>query len=182
MFGRRIDTPGHDACRLEQENSGWSLEGAAVFRHGNGPAHIEYSVRCDAVWQTISGRIRGFVAERTVDFTVVRADTSWILNGASVPGLDHLVDLDLGFTPATNMQQLRRVSIAENETVQLPVTWFDLDAGTLIELPQIYQRSGRYAFWYQAPTVGYEGWLKLDPNGFISSYPGFWEAEANTPA
>jgi uncharacterized protein len=74
------------------------------------------------------------------------------------------------------MQQLRRVAIAENETVRLPVAWFDVDAGTLTELPQIYERRGPAAFWYQAPSFGYEGLLELAPNGFIKSYPNLWEA------
>jgi hypothetical protein len=178
MLWRRIDIPGHDACRLEQKGDGWSLEGAAVFLHGDGPAHLFYAVQCDAAWRTMSGRVQGFIGARAIDFIVVRDGAGWTLNGVSVAGAKHLLDLDLGFTPATNLQQLRRVSIAEGETVQLPVAWLDVDAGTLTELPQIYERRGRDAFWYQAPSVGYEGLLELAPNGFVRSYPGLWEAEA----
>jgi uncharacterized protein len=136
MLWRRIDSPGHDACRLEQGGDGWSLEGAAVFRHDDRPAHLVYSVQCDALWRTMSGRIRGFVGARAIDTIVVRDGAGWTLNGVTVAGAKHLLDLDLGFTPATNLQQLRRVSIAENEAVQLPVAWLDVDAGILTELPQ----------------------------------------------
>jgi hypothetical protein len=127
---RRVDTPGHDACHPGHENDNWSLEGTAVFRHRKGPANLSYSVQCDALWQTMSGRIRGFVGERAIDYLVVRLGAGWTLNGASVPGMEHLLDLDLSFTPATNLQQFHRVSIAENETVRLPVAWLDWDAGT----------------------------------------------------
>jgi hypothetical protein len=92
--------------------------------------------------------------------------------------MDHLLDLDLGFTPATNLQQLRRVGIAENATVHLPVAWLDVDAGTLTELPQIYERRGEGALWYRAPSVRYEGLLELAPNGFIRRYPNLWEAQS----
>jgi hypothetical protein len=177
MLWRRIDVPGHDACRLEQRTDGWCLEGASIFRHRNGPAHIAYSIQCDPNWQTLSGQIRGFVGELTVQCAVVRNRGLWTFNGSPVAGMGHLFDLDLGFTPATNLQQLRRVSIAENQTVHLPVAWLDLDAGTLTELPQIYERRGPGAFWYQAPSLGYEGLLELEPNGFIRSYPNLWEAE-----
>jgi hypothetical protein len=70
-----------------------------------------------------------------------------------MPGLDHLHDLDLSFTPATNLQQLQRVTIANDEAIQLPVAWLDVDAGTLTELPQIYVRRDEATFWYQAPTL-----------------------------
>lgn len=178
MLWRRLDVPGHDACYLERRDAGHCLQGAAVYRHQNGPAHISYSVACDARWRTLSTRILGFLGDRRVDYIVTRDDGLWKLNGAPVPGLSHLLDLDLSFTPATNLQQLRRVSIGENEIVQLPVAWFDVDAGTLRELPQVYERRGADAYWYQAPSVGYEGLLELAPNGFIRRYPGLWEAES----
>lgn len=117
------------------------------------------------------------MGERAVDYSVVRHHASWSLNGASLAGMSELFDLDLSFTPATNFLQLRRVSIAENETVSLAVAWLDVDAGTLTELPQIYERRARDAYWYRAPSVGYEGLLELAPNGFIRSYPRLWAAE-----
>ncbi len=179
MLWRRIDVPGHDACRLERAHDGWRLEGAAVFRGKEGPTFLAYSVQCDALWRTVSGRVGGFVGERAVDFAVARRGSDWTLDGVLVPGLDHLVDLDLSFTPATNLLQLRRVPILANESVPLPVAWFDVDAGTLTELPQTYERRGPNAFWYRAPSVDYEGLLELAPNGFIRNYPNLWAAETH---
>jgi len=33
VLWRRLDTPGHDVCRLEKSDAGWKLEGVAVFLH-----------------------------------------------------------------------------------------------------------------------------------------------------
>jgi hypothetical protein len=177
MLWRRIDVPGHDTCRLEQEDTGWKLEGTTVFGHRTGPASISYSVRCDVHWKTLSGQVRGILGNRKIDYVAIRQARDWELNGSKQPGLGHLVDLDLSFTPATNFQQLQRVSIAQGEAVELPVAWLDVDAGTLEEMPQIYRRRSKMALWYEAPTVGYKGMLELAPNGFIRLYPGLWEAE-----
>jgi uncharacterized protein len=174
---RRLDTPGHEVCRLEQSGTGWRLEGTAVFRHEAGPASIVYSVDCNAGWESLSAEIHGMLGQRRIDYSVARRGRVWTVNGVPRPGLEHLVDLDLGFTPATNLLALRRVSIDQREAVQLPAAWFDVDAGTLTELPQTYERRGELAFWYEAPSVGYSGLLELAPNGFIRSYPGLWEAE-----
>ena len=108
---------------------------------------------------------------------MVRRDGVWALNGAVVPGLDRLVDLDLGFTPATNLLPLRRVPIADGETVELPAAWLDIDAGTLTELAQTYQRRGERAYWYEAPRFGYQALLEFAPDGFVRRYPNLWEAE-----
>jgi Putative glycolipid-binding len=67
MLWRRVDVPGHDACRLDQRESGYHLRGAAVFCHQAGPANISYSIACDARWRTQSGQIMGFIGERRLD-------------------------------------------------------------------------------------------------------------------
>ena len=107
MLWRRMDVPGHDACCLRQEADGWNLQGTAVFRHQAGPAQIHYVVRCDSRWRTIFGRIHGFIGQIGLDHIIIRQSGLWKLNGVPVAGLGHLLDFDLGFTPATNLIQLR---------------------------------------------------------------------------
>lgn len=174
-FWKRLDAPGHEACRLKQQASGWRLQGTAVFWHKAGPATFNYSVDCDTGWKTVRGEVEGFLGKQEIKYTIARQSDVWTLNGSAVPGLDRLVDLDLGFT---NLQQLRRVPNAENESAKVPVVWLDIETGTLIELPQSYERRNTTTFWYEAPSVGYKAHLEVAPNGFIRRYPGLWEAEA----
>ena len=178
MLWRQLDAPGHDACSLERNEAGWGLRGAAAFRHDKGPAWILYAIQCDAEWQAVSAQLRGAVGKRRIDVAIARRDGSWTLNGAQVPKLEHLTDIDLAFTPATNLLHLRRVAIGLDESVRLPVAWFELDTGALTELPQIYRRLSETELSYEAPSVGYEAILQLAPNGFIRRYPQLWEAEA----
>jgi hypothetical protein len=177
MLWRRIDTPGHDTCRLEEDQNGWTLLGTSIFRHQFGPASLSYSLKCDSRWNTLSARIRGIAGNQHIDYLVSHEGESWTLNGDIVPGLGHLVDLDLSFTPATNLVQLRRVPIPEKEPVQLSVAWLDIDTGKLSELQQTYELRAEMQVWYEAPSVGYKGMLVLEPNGFIRRYPNLWEEE-----
>jgi hypothetical protein len=177
ILWRRVDAPGHDACRLEDCRSGWRLQGAAIFRHSIGPASVSYAVDCDSRWRTLSGRVYGTIGEREIDYHIARRDDAWLLNGESVPGIGNLVDLDLSFTPATNLLQLKRVPLPIGSAIPLPAAWFDLDTGALTELEQIYERRSERVLFYRAPGVGYEGLIELAPNGFIMRYPGLWQAE-----
>jgi hypothetical protein len=177
MLWRRIDTPGHDTCRLEGDKDGWALLGATIFSHQAGPVCLSYSMKCDLEWKTVSGQVRGVIGDRHIDYSILRQRETWTVNGDAVPGLDHLVDLDFSFTHATNLVQLRRVSISVNDPVQLPVAWFDLNAGRLTELQQTYKLRSHEEVFYEAPSVGYKGLLVLDPNGFVKSYPNLWLAE-----
>ncbi len=178
ILWRRLDTPGHDACCLEGSDAGWELEGTAVFRHDGVPARLTYHVACDLAWCTQQGQVRGWLGLQSVEFTIARtAGGLWTLNGAVVPGLRSCVDLDLGFTPATNLLQLRRLALAEGQAADAPAAWLNVPAGTLEILPQRYERRDAATYWYEAPSVTYAALLEVTPTGFIRRYPGLWEAE-----
>jgi hypothetical protein len=178
VLWRRLDTPGHDACRLERTGTGWQLAGAAVFLQGGNAAHLSYLVACDDAWRTRYGEVHGWIGSRPIVLRVARSGGGhWTLNGAHGHGLDNCIDLDFGFTPATNLLQIRRAAPAPGEAADVPVAWLDADTGTLERLSQRYERRGANAFWYQAPRFGYTGLLEVDEVGFIRRYPGLWEAE-----
>lgn len=175
ILWRRLDAPGHDACRLERRGLRWLVSGAAAFRHATGPASVEYSLLVDRDWRTSQGRVKGAIGERAIDIRISREENGWRLNDARVAGLAHLVDLDFGFTPATNFTQLKRVDMPTGVAVRLPVAWFDLELAGLSELEQIYERRSEGELLYAAPAFNYRAVLELDASGFIRRYPGLWE-------
>jgi hypothetical protein len=105
----------------------------------------------------------------------------WTLNENVIPGLEACVDLDLGFTPATNLTQLRRIALAKGQAADVPVAWLDVGSGKMSVLPQRYERRSEEIYWYEAPTANYQGLIEVCSTGFIRRYPGLWEAEENHP-
>jgi uncharacterized protein len=179
ILWRRLETPGHDACRLERAEAAWSIEGTAVFRENDDAACLAYRVLCDDAWHTQRGEVQGWVGPHRVEFRIERTRAGvWTVNDTAVRGLEPYVDLDLAFTPATNLPQLRRVALAEGRAADVPVAWLDVATGVLSVLPQRYERRSNDTYWYEAPSVDYRGLLQVGPNGFITSYPRLWEAES----
>jgi hypothetical protein len=178
ILWRRLDAPGHDACRLEETGDGWRLDGTAVFRHDGAIARLDYRVAMGRHWRARWGSVHGWIGERTVELDVERtAEGLWRLDGSAVPGLEHCVDLDFGFTPATNLSQLRRIALAVGDHADVPVAWLDAPAGTLDVLEQRYERRSAEEYQYDAPRFGYSAVLAIAPSGFARRYPGLWEAE-----
>lgn len=179
MFWRRLDLPGHDACRLEKHGNGWQLDGAAVFRNEDGrPVRLDYRVHCDSAWHAQWGRVRGWIGSAAIDFAIARGSNGeWSLNDQVAPGLAHCTDLDLGFTPATNLLQLRRLNLKTGESAEAPVAWVDVDGDSLTPLAQTYERRSDTDYWYQSPHFDYAAMLIVTPEGFVSRYPDLWQAE-----
>jgi hypothetical protein len=178
ILWRRLDAAGHDACRLVQESGGWWLEGAAVFLHEGAPASLAYRVDCDATWGTRGGAVRGWIGARAVDVRITRTpEGGWTLDGRSVPGLERCIDLDFGFTPATNLFQIRRVALRVGQQAGVPVAWLDVAEGTLDRLEQRYERRAVDEYWYEAPRFQYSASLRVNETGFVEGYPSLWAAE-----
>lgn len=177
MLWRRLDAPGHDACRLDETDAGWGLQGTAVFRHDGLPVRLAYDIVCDPAWHTLHGQVEGWIGARPVALEITRTDAGgWALNGSAVSDVEHSVDLDLGFTPATNVIPLRRLALAVGQAAEAPAAWLDVFAGTLATLPQRYERRSNATYWYEAPTVGYAALLEVDATGFVVQFPRLWEA------
>jgi uncharacterized protein len=180
VLWRRLDGPGHDACCLEATPNGWKLDGTAVFRDGEAIARLNYRVACDPEWRTQEGEVAGWLGSEQVRFRARRTTAGgWMLNEAPVPELADCVDLDLGFTPATNAFQIRRIGLAEGQSADVPVAWLDVRAGTLTRLDQRYERRDGATYWYAAPRFKYSAVLQVNAVGLVLVYPGLWEAETS---
>lgn len=179
ILWRRLDVPGHDACRLERVGDDWRLSGSATFLDERGPARLDYSLLCDSRWRTREGVVSGWVGSEAVGILVRRSsDGAWTRNGASVSAVNGCDHFDFGFTPATNLPQLRAMNLRVGASAELTVAWTDAPAGELEPLLQRYERIATNRYAYASPRFEYSGVLEIADDGFVRSYPGLWEVES----
>ena len=177
---RRVDVPGHDAALVVRTDSGWRLEGSTVFVHERGPARAFYWVDCADDWRTRRAGVDAWVGDRHCVLDIERNERrQWRLNGAIVTGLDDCVDVDFGFTPATNFLQLHRCNLAVGERTEFPVAWIDVPEASLTRLPQKYERRSPDTYWYESPQGPYQAMLEIAVSGFVRVYPRLWEMECS---
>lgn len=170
--------PGHEACRLLSQDSGWHLEGTAVFSHEEKPCQLHYQVICDAAWRTLSAEIKGWLANSSIDIQI-KTDPSqrWWLNGVEQPDLKGCIDIDLNFSPSTNLLPIRRLELAIGETAEVKAAWLRFPSFRLEPLPQQYHRLDETIYRYESAGGQFVADLKVSPSGFVLEYPGIWKSE-----
>ena len=178
ILWRRLDRPGHESARLTSRPDGWHLEGTAVFAHEGRACRLDYLVVCNTLWRTVSGRVAGWVGETAVEIEVaVDAAGRWRLDGAEVPEVEGAVDLDLNFSPSTNLLPIRRLGLAVGEEGPVRAAWLRFPSFRLEPLEQVYRRLDETTWRYESAGGRFTADLRVDAAGFVTRYPGGWEAD-----
>jgi hypothetical protein len=178
ILWRRLDLPGVESARLERADGGWTLAGAAVFTHEERLCRLYYEVRCDAAWRTTGARVAGFVGEGAVEIRIeADGDRGWTMNGEACPQVEGCVDVDLNFSPSTNLLPIRRLRLDVGEEAEVRAAWLRFPGFTLEPLEQRYRRTGPDAYRYESAGGAFVRDLTVNDEGFVVRYPGLWEAE-----
>lgn len=175
LIWRRLDDAGHDACRFMETASGWTVEGAAVFRTAGEAAHLAYRILCEPDWTSRAADVAGFVGGTSVARRLERDGAGgWRVDGVPAPDLDGLLDVDLGFTPASNTNAIRRLALGIGDAGRSTAVWLDTADWTVKPLPQSYRRVADDGYDYASPTHGYRARLRVDGFGAVVDYPDLW--------
>lgn len=181
ILWRRLDRPGHEACRLSFHDSRWHLSGTAVFVHEDRPCRLDYLVVCNAEWQTVSGRVSGWVGEETIEIEIaVDSARRWWLNGEESREVEGCTDLDLNFSPSTNLLPIRRLSLEIGQSAEVRAAWLRFPSFRLEPLPQVYRRIAEATYRYESAGGQFVRDLPVNGAGFVTEYPDFWIAEVKT--
>ena len=178
LLWRRIDAPGHDCLRLVRQPDGWQLSGTAVFAEEGVPSRLDYIVTCDAVWHTRSAEVRGLIGTHDVHLIVsVDNEQRWYLNRAECPEVRGCLDIDLAFTPATNVLPIRRLALEVGAAAAVDAAWLSFPSLTFAVLPQTYRRIGEQSYGYESHGGTFTRDLQVNDEGLVTSYPGLWAVD-----
>lgn len=179
ILWRRLDLPGHEIAELASHDTGWLLSGVALFVHRERPCRLEYAIDCNAEWQTREVRVYGHVGgvPAALELTC-SAQLRWSANGELAPELRGCSDVDLGFSPSTNLLPVRRLRLAIGSRASVRAAWVRFPELTVEVLDQVYTRTGSATYLYESADGAFGRELTLSPEGFVLDYPDFWRAEA----
>lgn len=101
---KRLFSSGHDYAALTSDEEGYTLSGTAIFVENRKNVLLHYCVHCTHEWETRSVTVTGLAGEQPIEQHLsVTIDKRWLLNGIEETQVHGCVDVDLAFTPATNL-------------------------------------------------------------------------------
>jgi len=178
ILWRAIDWFGHEACSLFRVNSEWRLEGTAVFLHEGQACRLSYLIACDANWNTRSAVVSGWSSGEDVNLKLsVDAQRRWQVNGVAKPAVEGCTDLDLNFSPSTNLLPIRRLNLEVGQQAEVKAAWLRFPSFELEPLSQVYERLGEFKYRYSSRGGDFVAELTVNQVGFVTVYPQLWEVE-----
>ena len=179
ILWRRLDKNGHESACVFADDDAWHLRGSSVFEHDGRPCRLEYEVACDSEWRTTRGFVQGWIGRLPVDIEIaIDEQNGWRLNGLPHPALAGCIDIDLNFSPSTNLLPIRRLDLAVGDTAEMRAAWLRFPSMTLEVLEQRYRRTGPTSYRYESVTSGFACNLEVNDFGLVTHYPGFFVTAA----
>jgi uncharacterized protein len=177
ILWQRLDRPGAESARLVRAALDWHLFGTAVFTHKEAACRLDYEIVCDAHWRTRAATVTGWVGDALIDLEIAvdRAGGHWRLTGRDCPDVAGCMDLDLNFSPSTNLLPIRRLRLAVGDSATVRAAWLRFPSFTFEPLEQVYRRTGPTTYRYESAGGDFVRDLEVDGAGFVTRYPGFWE-------
>ena len=179
ILWRGLAFPGHESCGLFSQGREWHLQGTAVFSHEQRPCRLTYLIACDDAWHTLSAKVEGWLDSTLIEIQIKRdPDGHWRLNDTEQPAVMGCTDIDLNFSPSTNLLPIRRLGLAVGDAAEVHAAWLRFPSFNLERLSQEYRRLDENTYRYESAGGQFVSELNVNPTGFVVTYPGLWQAEA----
>lgn len=149
-----------------------------MFSHEQQPCRLTYQIVCDDTWRTLSAQVEGWIGKAVIDLQITTDSSQrWWSNGVEQPDIKGCTDIDLNFSPSTNLLPIRRLNLAIGEKAVVKAAWLRFPSFNLEVLPQTYQRLEETTYRYESAGGQFVAELKVDKIGFVLEYPGIWKSE-----
>jgi hypothetical protein len=165
---------GHEAAHLHFDGRIWNLQGSGGF-----------SLRRPSLPDRIRGELRlglgdrfglgdGSLGNRAIGHRIeAGAGHIWKLNGDHAPAVDGCIDVDLNFSPSTNLLAIRRLALEVGQEAEIVAAWLRFPSFTLEPLQQVYLRLSEKTYRYTSNYGKFVAELEVNDAGFVTVYPGF---------
>jgi hypothetical protein len=188
VMWRDIGGASLELCDLREGeyDDGNLLSGHVLLEHAGRPMEIHYRIETDERWRTlmVNSSLRNLPGNHDGRILLWSdGEGRWRSgegDGAHAPEFDGTFDVDLGFTPATNLLPIRRLSLDVGQSAPVRAVWLQFPEFQLQPFQQTYTRLTKDTYRYQSEG-GFESEITVDERGLPVTYRDGWERIAQLP-
>jgi hypothetical protein len=130
-------------------------------------------------WTTRQCALRGSIGPTPVHLEIERsAAGDWSSNEMEIAAVRGCDDIDLGFSPVTNLLPIRRLALPIGSHAAVRAAWVRFPELTIEVLEQAYTRVSVDRYLYESGGGAFRRELTVDAFGCVVDYPGLWRAVA----
>lgn len=178
---RAREVPGFEHVRLDESHPEWNVYDSMFVRVDDGEVRRGgYTLIVDTAWRTLELRIMVEQAPGSMAALHVLAtgEGSWSdADGNSIPELDGCIDVDIQWSPLTNILPIRRRDLPVGEETEIPVAYVSLPGLSVQPMTQRYTRIDSTRVRYESYERDFHADLTTDADGYVTEYPGLFTRE-----
>jgi hypothetical protein len=177
VIWKRKDVEGLESTRIRNlEGGGRHVTGCAVFAFEGVACRLDYDLHCSREWLTETALVMGWIGDREIHVDIERLpEGDWTMDGTLVPQVSSCTDIDLNFSPSTNLLPVRRLDLEIGASALVRAAWLQFPHMVLVPLDQTYTRTGLNTFHYEAGT--FKADLTVDDDGLVMDYADWKRVE-----
>jgi hypothetical protein len=166
-------------CSISLGDEGVLFVGTVVLPIGDQPGQIQLTARTEARGRTRSAQANISTLDGTRPLELAVDDHQrWRVDGALVGTLDGCIDVDFGWTPATNTLPIRRLGLDVGASATITAAWVRFPELDVVASEQTYTRLADDRWRYASGR--FEAELVVAPlTGVVQRYGrDLWRAAA----
>lgn len=183
LWRRVLDDRSHEFFELSGDEDTARMTGWIVAEHDRQPALITYQLvvardLSRAYALDVVSRLGGRVTRLRIES---EGKGQWLVDGARQTEFDGCTDIDLEWSPATNLFPIRRLMLADaksGDSADVKALWVRMPHLAVESAAQRYTRLAEDRYRYESLGSDFRAELKVDEVGIPVSYAGIWEAVA----
>jgi hypothetical protein len=167
-------------CLVKPTDKGAEINSVIVGGYGEKIYRVEYQIRTNQNWETVSVDIKSQHSNMRDHFTFEGdAKGNWVLNRKPANQFQGCIDVDIPLTPFTNTLPIKRLNMQKGEVSEIYVLYIDLLERQITPVRQKYIRLSDTQYHYENIPNDFEANIEVDKLGYVVDYPTLFTRKAS---
>jgi len=167
-----IEYDSKEHCSITTRNGITTVDSVIVGSYQHDVYRVAYKLIINNKWQLTSVEINSLVNNKETNYHLRSDGTgNWTSHNIETAKFKGCIDIDISLTPFTNTLPINRLNLADGQSAQIKVLYFNLLEQQLKPLHQQYTCLSSTEYKYENIPNDFEAIITIDEQGLVVNYP-----------